>query len=54
MHKLGMRLEQETVDPTCGCPVRVHAITKAQYTGASQGRRFPPYGKPPRAADGSI
>jgi RimJ/RimL family protein N-acetyltransferase len=31
MNKLGMRLERETVHPTCDRPVRVHAITKAQY-----------------------
>jgi RimJ/RimL family protein N-acetyltransferase len=31
MGKLGMRLERETVDPTCGRRVRVHAISKADY-----------------------
>jgi hypothetical protein len=28
MAKLGMRLERGTIDPTCGRPVRVRAITK--------------------------
>jgi RimJ/RimL family protein N-acetyltransferase len=37
MAKLGMRLERETVDPTCDRPVRVHAITKAQYLAAGPG-----------------
>lgn len=27
MQKLGMHLERETIDPTCGRPVRVYAIT---------------------------
>ncbi|WP_082806741.1 GNAT family N-acetyltransferase [Ferroacidibacillus organovorans] len=27
MQKLGMHLERETIDPTCGCPVKVYAIT---------------------------
>jgi RimJ/RimL family protein N-acetyltransferase len=36
MAKLGMRLQRETVDPTCNRPVRVHAITKADYMSASQ------------------
>jgi RimJ/RimL family protein N-acetyltransferase len=27
MQKLGMRLERETIDPTCGRPVKVYAIT---------------------------
>jgi RimJ/RimL family protein N-acetyltransferase len=31
MHKLGMRLGRETVDPLCGRPTRIHAISKAQY-----------------------
>jgi RimJ/RimL family protein N-acetyltransferase len=31
MGKLGLHLARETVDPTCDRPVRVHAITKAQY-----------------------
>jgi len=31
MRKLGMRLARETVDPTCDRPVRVYAISKAQY-----------------------
>jgi RimJ/RimL family protein N-acetyltransferase len=37
MAKLGMRLGRETVDPACGRPVRVHAITKAQYLAAGLG-----------------
>jgi len=37
MGKLGMRLEREMVDPTCHRPVRVHAITKADYISAGQG-----------------
>jgi RimJ/RimL family protein N-acetyltransferase len=37
MGKLGMRLERETVDPTCNRPVRVHAITKAGYLSPGQG-----------------
>ena len=32
--QLGMRLARETVDPTCDRPVRVGAITKAQYLAA--------------------
>jgi RimJ/RimL family protein N-acetyltransferase len=39
MAKLGMHLERETVDPTCGRPVRVHAITKADYMSAGQRAR---------------
>ncbi len=35
MDKLDMQLELETVDLTCGRPVRVHEITKAQYLSAS-------------------
>lgn len=31
MAKLGMRLERETVHPTLGRPLRVHAITRAEY-----------------------
>lgn len=34
--KLSMRLERETVDPTCSRPVRVHAITKAQYLASAR------------------
>ena len=34
MGKLGMRLARETVDPTRDRPVRVYAITKAQYLAA--------------------
>jgi hypothetical protein len=34
MGKLGMRLAGKTVDPTCDRPVRVYAITKAQYLAA--------------------
>ena len=37
MGKLGMGLERETVDPTCNRPVRVYAITKADYVSAGQG-----------------
>jgi len=37
MGKLGMRLERETVDPTCNRPVRVHAITKTDHLSAGQG-----------------
>jgi RimJ/RimL family protein N-acetyltransferase len=37
MGKLGMRLARETVHPTCGRPVRVHAITKTQYLAAHPG-----------------
>ncbi len=36
MAKLGMHLERETVDPTCGRPVRVHEITRADYVSGSQ------------------
>jgi RimJ/RimL family protein N-acetyltransferase len=36
MVKLGMHLERETVDPTCDRPVRVHAITKAEYIPAGR------------------
>ena len=36
MDKLGMRLERETVDPTCNRRVRVHAIRKADYLSAGQ------------------
>lgn len=36
MGKLGMRLERETVDPSCNRPIRVHAITKAGYTSPGQ------------------
>jgi len=32
--KLGMRLARESVVPTCDRPVRVYAITKAQYLAA--------------------
>ena len=32
--KLGMRLARETVDPACDRPVRVYAITSAQYLAA--------------------
>ena len=31
--KLGMRPERETVDPSCGLPVRVYMITKAEHAG---------------------
>ncbi|WKX74228.1 GNAT family N-acetyltransferase [Streptomyces sp. XD-27] len=31
MGKLGMRLERELVDPACGRPVRVRAITRSEY-----------------------
>jgi RimJ/RimL family protein N-acetyltransferase len=34
MEKLGMRLERETIDPTCNRPVRVHVITKLECTSA--------------------
>jgi RimJ/RimL family protein N-acetyltransferase len=34
MGKLGMRLARETVDPACDRPVRVYAVTKAQYLAA--------------------
>ena len=34
MGKLGMRLARETVDPACDRPVRVYAITSAQYLAA--------------------
>ena len=37
MTKLGMRLDRETVDPRCGRPVRVHAISKTQYPAAGLG-----------------
>jgi RimJ/RimL family protein N-acetyltransferase len=37
MGKLGMRLDREMVDPTCDRPVRVHAITRAQYLAACPG-----------------
>jgi hypothetical protein len=37
MGKLGMRLERETVDPSCNRPVRVHAVTKADYVSAGRG-----------------
>jgi RimJ/RimL family protein N-acetyltransferase len=37
MGKLGMRLERETVDPTCNRPVRVHAIAKTDYVSAGSG-----------------
>ncbi|GAA2388711.1 GNAT family N-acetyltransferase [Streptomyces glaucosporus] len=32
VRRLGMRCERETVDPSCGRPVRVHAITGTEYT----------------------
>jgi RimJ/RimL family protein N-acetyltransferase len=35
--KLGMRLDRETVDPTCDRMVRVYAITKARYLAAGPG-----------------
>ncbi len=35
--KLGIRLARETVDPTCDRPIRVHAITRAQYLAADPG-----------------
>lgn len=41
MNKLGMGLERDIVDPTCGLPARVHAITKARYLSASQGGDHP-------------
>jgi RimJ/RimL family protein N-acetyltransferase len=31
MEKLGMRFERETVDPSCARPVRVYAITRADW-----------------------
>ena len=34
MGKLGMRLARETADPTSDRPVRVYAITSAQYLAA--------------------
>jgi len=37
MGKLGMRLEREMVDPACDRPVRIHAITRAQYLAACPG-----------------
>ncbi len=39
MDKLGMVPERETVDPTCGRPVRVHAITQAQALPGPQRAR---------------
>ncbi len=33
MQKLGMELERETVDPTCGRPVHVYAIGAFDYEG---------------------
>jgi RimJ/RimL family protein N-acetyltransferase len=37
MGKLGMQLDRETDDLTCGRPVRVYAITKAQYLAEVHG-----------------
>ncbi|WP_431044243.1 GNAT family N-acetyltransferase [Streptomyces sp. P1-3] len=34
MDKLGMRVERELVDPTCGRLTRVHAITRLEYDTA--------------------
>ena len=31
MRKLGMRLDRETIDPSCDRPVRVYAITRDEY-----------------------
>jgi RimJ/RimL family protein N-acetyltransferase len=36
MAKLGMRLQRETVDPSCNRPVRVYTITKTGYISAGQ------------------
>ena|SRR5581483_4374700 len=35
MEKLGMRLERETVDPSCGRPVRVYEIARADWRRTS-------------------
>ncbi|MGC4832688.1 GNAT family N-acetyltransferase [Micromonospora arida] len=31
MQKLGMRLDRETIDPSCNRPTRVYAITRDEY-----------------------
>ena len=31
MQKLGMRLDRETIDPSCNCAIRVYAITRDEY-----------------------
>jgi RimJ/RimL family protein N-acetyltransferase len=36
MHKLGMRLDRETVHASAGRPVRVYAITRAEYVDAAR------------------
>jgi RimJ/RimL family protein N-acetyltransferase len=36
MMKLGMHLERETIDPSCGRPVRVYDITRAEYVAAEE------------------
>jgi RimJ/RimL family protein N-acetyltransferase len=37
MHKLGMRLERETTDPSSGRPVRVHEITRPTWSRGRAG-----------------
>jgi RimJ/RimL family protein N-acetyltransferase len=39
MAKLGMHLERETFDPSCGRQVRVYVITGAEYVAAAQPER---------------
>lgn len=39
MEKLGMRLERETVDPSCGRPVRVCEITRLGWEARGRGVR---------------
>ncbi|MEU6609811.1 GNAT family N-acetyltransferase [Streptomyces shenzhenensis] len=34
MEKLGMRLVRESVDPSCGRPIRIYATTRAQHAAA--------------------
>ncbi|MFF2848134.1 GNAT family N-acetyltransferase [Streptomyces sp. NPDC058001] len=36
MTKLGMRLDRELVDPSCGRPVRVYAVTRAEFEGVGR------------------
>ncbi|MGC9669978.1 GNAT family N-acetyltransferase [Planosporangium sp. 12N6] len=36
MHKLGMRLDREAVQPSCGRPVRVYAISRAGWAAEQE------------------
>ncbi|MFJ6571718.1 GNAT family N-acetyltransferase [Streptomyces sp. NPDC091292] len=36
MSKLGMRLDRELVDPSCGRRVRVYAVTRAEFEGVGR------------------